>query len=136
MNIFKKIMPIGVALAFATAVIACNKPGPAETAGKNIDETAENAGQKLDQAKESFGEKTETVGEIADDSAITTKVKAAIYAEPGLRSLQFNVSTVQGEVTLSGSVDSQQNSDRAKEIAGAVAGVKDVENHLVVKSPK
>jgi osmotically-inducible protein OsmY len=35
-------------------------------------------------------------------------------------------------VTLTGSVDSQANSDMAKALAGAVSGVNKVENRLVI----
>jgi len=70
---------------------------------------------------------------IIDDSGITAKVKAAILDEPGLKTLQIAVTTVNGVVTLSGSVDSRSNSDRAEALASAVAGVKAVENRLVVK---
>jgi len=61
---------------------------------------------------------------------------SAIFAEPGLKTLQISVDTVKGVVTLSGSVDSQASSNRTKELASAVAGVRDVENRLVVKSNK
>ena len=68
-----------------------------------------------------------------DDAEITTKVKAAIFAEPGLKTLQISVDTIKGVVTLSGSVDSSPSRDRAKALAGAVAGVKEVKNQLVIK---
>ena len=38
----------------------------------------------------------------ADDTMITTKVKAALLAEPGLKSQQINVATKDATVTLSG----------------------------------
>ena len=118
---------IGVSMLLVVGLAACNKPGPAETAGKKIDQTAEKVGDKM-------GEQSAQAGVAIDDTAITTKVKAAIFAEPGLKTLQISVDTVKGVVTLSGSVDSRSNSDRAKELAGAVAGVRDVENRLTVKS--
>ncbi len=76
------------------------------------------------------------VGEILDDAAITSKVRAAIFAEPSLKSLQINVDTVKGKVTLSGAVDSQESKDLAGQLAGAVADVKKVDNRLVIKSIK
>ena len=83
-----------------------------------------------------MGEQSAKAGVAIDDTEITTKVKAAIFAEPGLKTLQISVDTVKGVVTLSGSVDSQASSNRTKELASAVAGVRDVENRLVVKSNK
>jgi hyperosmotically inducible protein len=71
---------------------------------------------------------------VLSDAAITTRVKAAILAEPGLKSLQINVDTTNRVVKLSGSVDSQTLKDRAQQLASAVEGVESVDNRLVVKS--
>src|SRR4030067_1023194 len=48
----------------------------------------------------------ESSGEYIDDSAITTRVKAAIFDDPSLKVLQINVETFKGEVQLSGFVGS------------------------------
>lgn len=127
MKVPENLKLIGLAMLLAAGLAACNKPGPAETAGKKIDQTAERVGEKM-------GEQGEIAGVAINDAAITTKVKAAIFAEPGLKTLQISVDTVKGVVTLSGSVDSKQSSQRAKELASAVAGVNDVENRLAIKS--
>jgi osmotically-inducible protein OsmY len=74
------------------------------------------------------------VGNAADDAAITAKVKAAILAEPGLKSLQINVDTKDQTVTLSGNVDSGPMRDRAKQIAMSTEGVKNVVDNLTVKT--
>lgn len=74
-----------------------------------------------------------STGQMLDDSVITTKVKAAIFEEPTLKTLQISVETYKGEVLLSGFVDSAQNATKAAEVAGKVAGVASVKNHLVVK---
>ncbi len=78
-------------------------------------------------------QKSEDAGEYLDDSAITTKVKVAIFNEPSLKVFQINVETVKGEVQLSGSVDSTQSVDKAGEVARGVTGVKSVKNNLIVK---
>lgn len=75
----------------------------------------------------------ESTGQYIDDSVITTKVKAAILDEPSLKVFQVNVKTYQGVVQLSGFVDSAQSVKKAGEVAGSVAGVKEVKNDLVVK---
>jgi len=46
----------------------------------------------------------EGTGEYVDDSVITTKVKAAIFNEPTLKSTEINVETFKGTVQLSGFV--------------------------------
>jgi hypothetical protein len=45
----------------------------------------------------------EGTGEYVDDAVITTKVKAAIFNEPNLKSAEVNVETYKGVVQLSGS---------------------------------
>ncbi|HEX9157004.1 MAG TPA: BON domain-containing protein [Syntrophales bacterium] len=75
----------------------------------------------------------ESTGEYVDDSAITTKVKAAIFNDPALKVFQINVETFKGEVQLSGYVDSAQNVQKAGEVARSVGGVKSVKNNLNVK---
>jgi len=127
MKIVENIKLIGVSMLLVAGLAACDKPGPAETAGKKIDQTADQVGDKL-------GAQGAKAGEAIDDTEITAKVKAAIFAEPGIKTLQISVDTVKGVVTLSGSVDTQSNSNRAKELASSVAGVNGVENRLVVKS--
>jgi osmotically-inducible protein OsmY len=77
--------------------------------------------------------KKEGTGEYIDDSAITTKVKAAILDDPALKVFQINVETFKGEVQLSGFVDSAQAVKKAGEVARSVGGVKSVKNNLIAK---
>lgn len=131
----KKLIALSMLMAIGLA--ACDKPGPAESAGKQIDKTANEAGKKIsetvDKVSDKISEQSIKTGVTIDDVEITTRVKAAIFAEPGLSTLQISVDTVKGVVTLSGSVDTQPNSDRAQALAGAVAGVTAVENQLMTK---
>jgi osmotically-inducible protein OsmY len=75
----------------------------------------------------------ESTGGYVDDSAITTKVKAAIFNESTLKTMQINVKTFKGEVQLSGFVDSAQSVTKAGEVARGVNGVVSVKNDLIVK---
>lgn len=75
----------------------------------------------------------QSTGQYVDDSVITTKVKAAIFDEPTLKSLQINVKTYQGVVQLSGFVDADHSVKKAGEIATGIEGVKSVKNDLIVK---
>jgi len=75
----------------------------------------------------------ESSGEYVDDTVITSKVKAGIFDEPALKTLQIQVKTFKGEVQLSGFVDSAQSVAKAGEIARSVEGVKAVKNDLIVK---
>jgi hyperosmotically inducible periplasmic protein len=69
----------------------------------------------------------------AEDAAVTAKVKARLMAEPGIDSLQIDVDTINGRVTLSGEVDTPQHRARAKELAGSVEGVTGVVDRLSMK---
>lgn len=74
-----------------------------------------------------------STGQYVDDSVITSKVKANIFEEPSLKTLQINVKTFKGVVQLSGFVDSSQSVTRAGQVAATVDGVRSVENDLIVK---
>jgi len=74
--------------------------------------------------------KQEGTGEYIDDSVITTKVKAAIFNEPSLKSAEINVETYKGVVQLSGFVNSQADISKATEIARSVKGVTSVKNDM------
>lgn len=74
-----------------------------------------------------------STGDYLDDSVITAKVKAAIFDEPTLKSLQITVVTFKGEVQLSGFVDTAQSVTKAGELARSVKGVTSVKNDLIVK---
>ncbi|HBA89104.1 MAG TPA: transporter [Geobacter sp.] len=78
-------------------------------------------------------QKHESTGEYLDDSVITTKVKAAIFKEESLKTLQINVKTYKGQAQLSGFVDSKESAVKAGEIAERVKGVESVKNDLTVK---
>src|SRR5690348_835622 len=75
----------------------------------------------------------EGTGEYVDDTVITTKVKAAIFDEPSLKSAEINVETFKGVVQLSGFVRSSANESTAVEVARNVAGVKSVKNDMRLK---
>ena len=76
---------------------------------------------------------SEGTGEYFDDTAITTKVKSAILADPSLKSTEINVETFKGKVQLSGFVNSQADIARAMEVARGVKGVKSVANDMRLK---
>jgi osmotically-inducible protein OsmY len=77
--------------------------------------------------------KQEGTGEYVDDTVITTKVKAALFNEPTLKSAEINVETFKGAVQLSGFVSSQANIYKAVEVARNVGGVTNVKNDMRLK---
>lgn len=77
--------------------------------------------------------KQEGTGEYVDDTVITTKVKAAIFNEPTLKSAEINVETFKGVVQLSGFVSTEANRYKAAEVARSVKGVTNVKNDMRLK---
>jgi osmotically-inducible protein OsmY len=75
----------------------------------------------------------EGTGQYVDDSVITTKVKAAILEEPGLKSSEINVETFKGVVQLSGFVKSSADISTATQLARGVGGVTSVKNDMHLK---
>jgi hypothetical protein len=75
----------------------------------------------------------EGTGEYVDDTVITTKVKAAIFNEPSLKSSEINVETFKGAVQLSGFVKYQADMNKAVEVTRRVGGVKSVKNDMRLK---
>lgn len=77
---------------------------------------------------------TTRAGVAIDDTMITTSVKTAVLAEPGLSSLKIEVDTKDGVVTLSGTVATQELKSRATQIAQNTNGVRSVVDNLAVKT--
>ncbi len=74
-----------------------------------------------------------TAGVAVDDTMLTTKVKAALVANPVTKARQINVTTVNGIVQLSGFVDSANEKSTATEVVRSVAGVQSIKNELETK---
>jgi osmotically-inducible protein OsmY len=92
------------------------------------------AGCASDGDRPERGGGSQSAGAYLDDSMITTKVKTAIFNEPGLDSAEINVETYQGNVQLSGFVESREDIERAVRVARQVEGVKSVKNDMRLKS--
>jgi len=126
-----------LALALVSfSLTACQKPGPAQEAGRKIDEAAEQAShtvhQNLDRAKSSTQADIQHIDTAVSDADITAKVKLALMMRDGLNSLTISVTTRAGVVTLSSSVASAAQFQLAQELALAVDDVTHVDNRLAV----
>jgi hyperosmotically inducible protein len=117
-------------IAAALALVACDQRN--DTAAQRADKSTASA--PATDTSQKMAAATDKAATAVDDSTLTAKVKAALLAEPGLRSLQISVDTKNAAVTLSGSVDTVASRDRAKEVASSVAGVATVVDQLTVKS--
>lgn len=75
----------------------------------------------------------QSTGAYLDDTAITTKVKAAIFNDATLKTNDISVTTLEGRVQLSGFVDSRADIAQAGTVAKGVGGVTSVKNDLRLK---
>ena len=81
--------------------------------------------------------KAESIKENAIDSKITTSVKSHLATNDKLKTLgQISVRTVDKTVYLTGVVPTQQEKDRAGEVARGVEHVQNVVNDIEVKPDK
>ena len=75
----------------------------------------------------------ERSGTYVDDSWITSKVKSEMVADKSVKARDITVNTNKGVVTLSGTADTWDESNKAAEIARKVKGVTMVENDIRVR---
>jgi osmotically-inducible protein OsmY len=101
--------------------------GAAKTTGEAIGDTAKKAGSATKEAGRD-------VAGVAKDMWITAATKTKLVANDETPALKINVDTHDGEVTLFGTVPSQEAKAEAEKTARSVDGVKAVHNELVVKS--
>jgi osmotically-inducible protein OsmY len=143
----KPALLVAALVAAAAVTVGCEQRGANDTVGKRTDQAPDKMqaqtspqsgqstpGQAIDKMAAQADQAADKIAVKADDAAITAKVKAAILAEPGLKSLQINVDTRDATVTLSGNVASDTLRDRAKQIAMATDGVRSVVDNLSVKT--
>ncbi|WP_404396503.1 BON domain-containing protein [Idiomarina loihiensis] len=132
MKNFKMALPASL---IAISMLTLSGCSDAET--EKAESRAENAMQetehKAQEAKSYTEEKAEDAGEYVDDAVITTKVKAVIFEDDNLNSMDINVETNNGIVQLSGFVENDADIDTAENLAATVKGVKDIENDIQVR---
>ena len=87
------------------------------------------AGDVLNRETENEPERASAV-RVRQDAVITAKVLAALLGQPGVKSLDVSVDTIDGEVKLTGFVRDEVQRKKALEIASGVAGVTAVRDKL------
>jgi hyperosmotically inducible protein len=127
---------IFTAMMIVSGLVACDNSGPAEKAGKQIDQATENATNSLSNAAEkadqAISKQANETTQVMEDSAVTSRVKSSLLREPGMQSMKIKVVTENGIVTLSGTAETQEKIDKANKLASAIDGVKSVKNKLVI----
>jgi hyperosmotically inducible protein len=77
---------------------------------------------------------TRTATDSIRDASTTAAVKLSLAFERGVRAVDISVDTDRGTVTLEGEVRTQAERQLAVKVAEDVAGVKEVVNHIHVRS--
>ncbi|EFW7482539.1 molecular chaperone OsmY [Shigella sonnei] len=156
LKISKTLLAVMLTSAVATgsAYAENNAQTTNESAGQKVDSSMNKVGNFMDDsaitAKVKVAKGVEGVTSVSDklhvrdakegsvkgyagDTATTSEIKAKLLADDIVPSRHVKVETTDGVVQLSGTVDSQAQSDRAESIAKAVDGVKSVKNDLKTK---
>jgi osmotically-inducible protein OsmY len=124
----KSLIAIAVAAAFALPAAAQQTlPNEKERAQnrESVQNQTDKATDKLPTAEER-AKNREKVSKTAGSATLTTKVKSALAADVGMRTV----------VTLKGKVTSADHKKRAEAVAKKVEGVKKVKNELKVEEAK
>jgi osmotically-inducible protein OsmY len=109
-------------LAVAVGLYSCSREEPAvgQTAGRTqIDETKQ-------------VEKAADANKPLSDASLTQIVRTALESESSLDARKIDVENRSGNVALHGSVQSDEQREKAGRIVGAVGGVRNVVNNLTV----
>jgi osmotically-inducible protein OsmY len=147
-TVVEKTRELGATVADKTRAVASNVAQKTDNAVDNMGdksrqaaatarENTQDAAVKTERASERAAATTREAGRstaiAASDTAITTKVKANIFAQPELKSLGIHVETEKGVVMLSGFVESKAEADKAVKAAKEVDGVASVKSAIKVK---
>ena len=73
-----------------------------------------------------------SIGEKLDDASITMRVKTKLLEDSDVGGLKIDVDTLDGVVTLTGTVRSQDEKEKALQLAKATNGVRDVRSNLTI----
>ena len=74
----------------------------------------------------------ETARSNANDQQISARIRQDLDHDPSVNATELKVTALNGEVQLSGFVDSQAAKQRAGQIAASTPGVVKVDNNLIL----
>src|SRR5262245_42956567 len=111
-------------VSVAVGLYACSREEPAM--GQPKTQT------RIDQTRAI--EKAADAGKPLSDESLTQIVRSALESESSLDARKIDVENSHGNIALHGSVESEEQREKAGRIAGAVGGVRNVVNNLTVDS--
>jgi osmotically-inducible protein OsmY len=102
-------------------------------AGQELSKDAQNLGQSIQKGANDLDKRVGPAArETLADAAVTTRVKARLIAAPDLGGIRIHVSSRNGQVTLTGTVISEEFRQEAEKIARRTEDVREVINQLQV----
>ncbi|HUX30045.1 MAG TPA: BON domain-containing protein [Thiobacillus sp.] len=127
------IAAITLTASLALLATGCDRKPADQTAGETIDNTVAETKQNARELGNTLEQQTDQAGQALDDTAITTSIKTRYFADDTLKGLDISVETVDGVVTLTGTVQNDDARSLATTIAQGVDGVTSVNNQLTIK---
>ena len=112
-----------ICFAIAVGLYACSRDEPAVGQPK--------PGARVDETRQV--EKAADAGKPLSDASLTQIVRSALESESSLDARRIDIENRNGNVALHGSVQSEEQREKAGRIASAVGGVRNVENQLTVE---
>jgi hyperosmotically inducible protein len=118
-----------------TAVVAGVTPpgGIDDQTAATTGQAARDADRKTDDAQRKASDTADAAGDATKDAALTAAVKSKFLADTRISGLKIDVDTRASVVTLSGTVNSAVEKQRAVAVAKQTDGVKSVVDNLKVK---
>lgn len=134
-----RTLRLALAGALLLGLAACDQDPRAENSAKSFDNLVRNAGRDREAAPAPAGPDNAGMSQPqsgspgpATDLVLAARVKAALSADPGLRSVTVDVKSTGGVITLYGTADSAAKSHQASMVALNVDGVRSVRNEMVI----
>jgi len=110
--------------AIALGLYACSREEPAVGQPKAQSQT------RVDETRQA--EKAADAGKPLSDASLTQIVRSALESESSLDARKIDVENRNGDIQLHGSVESNEQREKAGRIVGAVGGVRNVQNDLTI----
>ena len=124
------VVGVGAFFGYRVSDFRTAEPAGVGTSGRGSG--APTARERGAEIGERVGEAAGRAGDVLSDGAITAKIKSKMALDDTIKGRDIHVSTRDKVVTLSGTVSSRPERDRALQLARETAGVKSVADRLQI----
>jgi osmotically-inducible protein OsmY len=123
-----RIIRLGMVLGFSMLIISCDQEDRTKA-----DTTLDTVGSKIEQGAEKVGESIDTAVSGIKASRSESKIEGMLHNIKGMENVKVDL-TSGGDVTLLGSVDTEERRSEAERIVSQMEGVSTVVNAIRVGS--